>query len=313
MLRYEPASSVDPETLAELWNRCYPEKYRVDGDLIRNLGREHPSYLDDASWVAYDDSLLVGFVEVKSSAADLYSGPVPDIVHIHSLAFLNEVTGTGLIMQVLGMFSDKRIQFGQDNGHFWPGVPEEWEAGFEVLEGLGFQWDGEWHQDVQQDLQGFDYPEATKVLERPGVRMARGRAEDAAVVDEFFRAEFPGRWRYDTLSKFATEPSDIFLLWIADKIEGFAFTQSWESTKHPIAGAVWHHSLGENWGALGPIGVSKRLRGLGLGGAVLVQALNGMRDAGVRQCAIDWTALVDFYGKYGFETSRRYKGMALGV
>ena len=82
--------------------------------------------------------------------------------------------------------------------------------------------------------------------------------------------------------------------------------QDWRH-KMPIGGAVWRLSLGEKWGSLGPIGVATQERGRGLGHALLGSALINLKQRGVRQCIIDWTTLDDFYGKHGFEVSRRYK------
>jgi len=71
--------------------------------------------------------------------------------------------------------------------------------------------------------------------------------------------------------------------------------------------------LGENWGSLGPIGVSAGLRGRGSGHALLGQALSHLRDLGARRTIIDWTGLVDFYGRHGFEVTRRYQYLSLAL
>jgi len=70
------------------------------------------------------------------------------------------------------------------------------------------------------------------------------------------------------------------------------------------------HRLPKPWGQLGPIGVSKDARGKGYGGALLDAGLRYLRDQGVRGCVIDWTDLVDFYGKFGFKPYREYAILA---
>jgi predicted N-acetyltransferase YhbS len=67
------------------------------------------------------------------------------------------------------------------------------------------------------------------------------------------------------------------------------------------------HRLPRPWGQLGPIGVSQDTRGKGYGGALLDAGLRYLRDQGVRGCVIDWTDLVDFYGKFGFKPYRKYQ------
>jgi predicted N-acetyltransferase YhbS len=72
------------------------------------------------------------------------------------------------------------------------------------------------------------------------------------------------------------------------------------------------HRLPKPWGQLGPIGVSKDVRGKGYGGALLDAGLGYLRDQGVRGCVIDWTDLVDFYGKFGFKPYREYAILGKG-
>jgi len=61
------------------------------------------------------------------------------------------------------------------------------------------------------------------------------------------------------------------------------------------------------WGHLGPIGISAAMRGSGYGAAVLDAGLRCLRDVGTAGCVIDWTDLVDFYGKFGFAIYRSYE------
>jgi hypothetical protein len=41
--------------------------------------------------------------------------------------------------------------------------------------------------------------------------------------------------------------------------------------------------------------------------------LEHLRDHGARRTIIDWTGLVDFYGKHGFEVTRTYNYMTLDL
>ncbi|MEZ4581604.1 MAG: hypothetical protein R3A10_08195 [Caldilineaceae bacterium] len=48
-------------------------------------------------------------------------------------------------------------------------------------------------------------------------------------------------------------------------------------------------------------------RGQGLETAVLDAGLRRLHNNGVNGCVIDWTDLVDFYGKFGFAPYRAYQ------
>lgn len=304
-----PCSEINLDRLVEVWNGCLPEAYRVDSELVGRLGRDHACYRDDLSWAVMDGNKVLGFAEVKDPPFSLYDVKDRETLHLHSLAFSSEEAGREVLGRVLDSVGGRRMVFGGDHGHFWPGVPEGWTTGAAVLSGAGFSPHGGDSVDLECDLRTVDF-EATAVapLEAAGVEFRRGSEGDEAELDRFLREEFPGRWRYDVLSRFAVEPGDIFILLVEGRIEGFAFTQSWESRGPAVAGCVWRLDLGEHWGGLGPIGVSAGVRGRGFGGAVLVGALTGLQAAGVRRCIIDWTDLAAFYEKYGFSVARRYGG-----
>ena len=158
--------------------------------------------------------------------------------------------------------------------------------------------------DLERDLNGYQ----PTPFDRAEFRYLR--ANDLPALTEFFEREFPHRWRYDVIRKFSLEEpgSSVFGMFVNGNLEGFALLQQ-AGCVCPIGGAVWHRSLGPNWGSLGPIGISEKIRGQGLGGALLDHALGQLAQDGAAQTIIDWTNLIDFYGKYGFEVTRTYRQM----
>jgi GNAT superfamily N-acetyltransferase len=68
----------------------------------------------------------------------------------------------------------------------------------------------------------------------------------------------------------------------------------------------WEDLLEPSSGGLGPIGIVERLRGRGLGRAFLAASLDMLHARGVRDCVIDWTTLLDFYGAFGFRPWKTY-------
>jgi GNAT superfamily N-acetyltransferase len=60
-------------------------------------------------------------------------------------------------------------------------------------------------------------------------------------------------------------------------------------------------------GGLGPMGLAPDLRGRGLGVVLLDRAMVHLASLGVREMVIDWTILLDFYGRLGFVPLRRYR------
>jgi GNAT superfamily N-acetyltransferase len=55
------------------------------------------------------------------------------------------------------------------------------------------------------------------------------------------------------------------------------------------------------------MGLSPALRGRGLGLALLDRAMVHLASRGADEMVIDWTILLDFYGRLGFTPCRRYR------
>jgi predicted N-acetyltransferase YhbS len=55
--------------------------------------------------------------------------------------------------------------------------------------------------------------------------------------------------------------------------------------------------------------VSEDVRGLGLGLALVAAGVSYLHAKGVRDCSIDWTSLLDFYGQLGFTPWKSYYSM----
>jgi GNAT superfamily N-acetyltransferase len=161
--------------------------------------------------------------------------------------------------------------------------------------------------DLERHLDEYQSP----VESPPNAQFKCLESKDHDLLVDFLDREFPGRWKYDTLYKIRFEgPSCVFVLMVDGSVEGFALIQSAEH-RSPIGGGVWRSSLGASWGALGPIGISERLRGKGYGSALLGAALTELKHRGVQNAIIDWTNLVEFYGKHGFTPTRIYRAMSL--
>ncbi len=116
----------------------------------------------------------------------------------------------------------------------------------------------------------------------------------------------PGRWRYEMEEYLhgGGRISDVMLLWTERGVDGFC-QLTFEDSPRPME-RYYPYSLPRPWGQLGPIGVSEDSRGRGYGAALLDAGLRRLHDNGVNGCVIDWTGLLDFYGKFGFTPYREY-------
>jgi ribosomal protein S18 acetylase RimI-like enzyme len=297
------------EPLLDQWRKTYGDKYLVDAQQLIQKGFQHPNFLPKLSIIKPN-----GFLIAKQDPyGTLFGEPHLNRIHINSIAYASHFDGQQILAEFLRKAPNQPITFGQDQGHFFPGVPEECPELQQLLADHGFEPQGDWANDVEADLAIFNpQPEWLAPLSQNHAEVRPCTSHDIPALEQFLIREFPGRWHYDVAIEKAqkfNEPGGILALWVNQQIHGFAYMQSNSSTQHPTGGFTWHLDLGPNPGSLGPIGISKAVRGTGLGGALLVAGLNHLKQAGVRQCIIDWTSLVDFYGKYGFCVNRRYKAM----
>jgi len=304
---------ADFQALAELWNEFYPSQYWITAAMLESNTVKSPVFDWGVSQIETDESGRVsGFVAFKRSAAGLFKGPSIDQAHLCAIAYRDAKVAVDLVADAKRTLHNRgvnKIVFGADSRHFWPGCPSECGGicGFLMVE--GFEDGGEAH-DLERDLTDYKLP-----YDLPDGYEYRPLAteDDIVALRVFLENEFPGRWLHDTMDKVGVEgPSCVVAAFEGAKVVGFALIQHWEH-KQPIGGAVWHVSMGDNWGSLGPIGVAQDLRGKGLGHGVLGAALLHLKGLGVRKCIIDWTTLDDFYGRHGFEVTRVYRASSLGL
>gem|GEM_PF-577711 len=320
--------ALDFDKLAETWNSFYPHKFRIDGQTLKShtveslvfnpelsLFNETPSghlVSTDGACSEFPGGWIIA---IKDSATpSLYKGQDPDRAHIAAWAS-SKSTQTfpePFLTAVYGAKSSgrKRIAFGMDPDHLLPGVPEEMTELIDQLASTDFNETGRCF-DLERDLQDYVLPEScTRAIHDQKAEVRPCTKSDITNLGNYFKEEFPGRWRHDVMRKVVNddEPDQVYLLLVDGKIEGHAMTQQ-DGCKRPVAGAVWKLDLGADWGALGSIGVSKSERGKGLGNALLGCSLDFLKQKGARQTIIDWTTLGDFYGAHGFEVTRRYINM----
>lgn len=306
-----PFERVSPEALAAAWNQFYPQRFHVSPQLLRANTIDSPLFDWGASIADVEGDRVTGFVAVKKSAAPLYPGPDPDQAHINSLVFSSPTQGVDLLKGTKRLLRNRgiyRLVFGQDSGHFFPGCPKDCPGLFSFLTVEGFEVMGN-AVDLERNLEDYSptKPLPDTVIFRPC------ESADRASLAAFLNREFPGRWTFDTLAMFdRAGPEMIMGLFKDDACEGFALLQM-KGLERPIGGAVWYLDLGQNWASLGPIGVSKKLRGQGLGESLLSAGLLELKSRGAKRTIIDWTTLVDFYGAQGFQVAREYACMALAL
>lgn len=121
---------------------------------------------------------------------------------------------------------------------------------------------------------------ALLAIEKAGVIVRRAQPFELTPVRTFAEREFSMAWADEISVGFANKPVSVFIATSKNKIAGFA---AYECTRRCF---------------FGPIGVAENMRGRGVGKALLLACLFGLRDMGYVYGIIGRAGPIEFYEKY---------------
>ncbi len=305
---------VEIAPLAEVWNRA-AAPHPITYGLIREVTEADPSVRQGDVLAEFDGLRLVAFAVVKQVRKD-YLGceRFRDVGYISLLAVDPDYQGRGIGSRLLAraeahlrQSGATRIVLGGSFHHAVPGLPDSLPAAREFFARRGYELGAKRVWDVQRDVRQFEVPgRVGQDLAAAGVegrvvatRFANSADPEAtASLLEFLHAEFPGRWCRDVAHAFSRldAPAHVMTFFQGRQAVGFA-----QVHVPGTPGCLRWDGFDPDAAAIGPVGVARSLQGKGLGLAVVALAADFLKRKGARRVVIDWTDLVDFYGKLGFE------------
>lgn len=308
--------SHDPEHIrwvVTLWNEAADEDLPISERLLR-YNMKGDSGVTRAGLLAMVGGRAVGFLlySVFPGAPAAIHGGVGGWIEAMAVALAHQRKGIG--RSLLAWAEERivkagaelqRVQAGGGLRFFAPG-PAADSAGEAFFRACGYGYgEDAYVWDTARSLSSYRPPELrdTAAAARPG---AVGQEAD---LTGFLAREFPGRWWWEA-ERFLEEGgriSDFMLLWTEEGVQG-ACRLTFEDSVNPVEG-FFPYRLPRPWGQLGSIGVSAHLRGQGMGLLLLDAGLRRLHDSGVNGCVINWTTLLYFYGKCGFEPYRKWARM----
>ncbi len=241
-----------------------------------------------------------GFIGVKVSKEDeIY----PDTAWISIFAVRQDMRHEGIgssllehALQRLALHGIKRVYLGQDYNNFFSGIPSPNEENIGFFKSEEFWINDVDHYDLEagivtnEKIEDFD----TEKFEK-NYRIAVYDGQKIELLD-FLKREFPGRWEFEAETALTDGKSwEEIVLLLSCRTE-------------TVVGYCMLDGVGKEYGGLGPIGIAKEIRGKHVGDYILRESLMQLRKLGVKTVNIDWTILKDFYGQFGFEPARTYRG-----
>ena len=294
------------DALAALWNSALPASLAVTGAFVRynvrpSAGVHRRLFVGEVG-EALAGAVLATVLHGEPSVNTQGEGWI-DLVAV-APAHQRRGVGRALLATAeawLAAQSCTQVCIGAGPRPFMPGVPDPSDpVDFFVACGyalLGSTWD------MAANLAGYMPPDPVREIAGI-VRPATPRHVDDLLL--FLHREFPGRWRYEAemFMADAGRLSDYMLLWTERGVDGCCLLTFPDSVR-PME-RYYPYQLPKPWGQLGSIGVSADRRGQGYGTALLDAGLRRLHDNGINGCVVDWTHLVDFYARFGFERYRSY-------
>jgi GNAT superfamily N-acetyltransferase len=310
-----PFNTADPthlEAAAQVWNAACGPELPISAQFVAYNVRPCAGGAQ-AGRLAFDGGAVVGFalaslVDGEPLVTSENTGWI-DALAVAPTAQHNGCGGELLnwAERWLAERGRTQINLGGSLRPFAPGLPEELgRLDFYTRRGYVERYMA---YDMAANLATYTPPPAVRDVDA-AARPAQPGQEEALL--GFLRREFAGRWRYEAEDHLrqGMRISDFMLLWTTRGVDGCCLL-TFQDSGHPLE-RFYPYRLPKPWGQLGSIGISEDCRGKGYGAVLLDAGLRRLHNNGVNGCVIDWTGLVDFYGKFGFEVYRAYHCLRKG-
>lgn len=298
------------DDMVKLWNENFKQAYHVTNKMILNKIFHDRDTFFEGSFLLLDSGKLAGFIvsKVNRGALPEYDNCAWISTLVVDRNYQNRGFGKELFQRAeeeLYRYGTEKIIFGGEFDNFFSGIPDPSSRSLGFFAGRGFILNNDEHYDLSADISKINFDDFQIDLNKTDDYCTREMT--LAQKDKlscFFDDTFPGRWKTEVFEylEHGGDPRNVLILWNQEKIVGFCKIFISEGKDDLTA------SRGESWGSLGPIGISKDIRGKGLGNRILNDSLRFLQKRGARNVIIDWTILKDFYGQFGFNPLRTYRG-----
>ena len=293
----------DIEWVYQLWNRSFGPKWALEQSVLGNrIGAATMVHVAETHGMPVAIS-VVGYRETQTAGLLLIMvepGSRGQGIGKKLLTYVERALATVGVRQLT-------LGFGSAGGYFWPGVPVDQLSAWPFFRRNGWQ-----ERERSFDLVHRFQPHVTpswvhEQLARTGTMLRLANAEDAQALTKFEEANFP-IWAPFFRTTFQEEGYRNILL--AQDIGGAIVGTLLLQTDGPV---LWSRALGVRFGSLSVLGVAPEQQGRGTGIALAATAMEIIKQRGGSGCYIQWTGLVDWYGKLGTEIWSEYRMSSKGL
>lgn len=299
--------------IAGFWNREIGDVFPMREALWEQNTFDDLNLIEEASVAFTEAGELAGLIVAKRFQEQSEAAMQWDIGWIQCLLVSRKMRGLGLGERLLKHAEDilllagvQEIRLGRDPWHYFPGIPAE-----DTDTACWFERRGYRRESVETDLLRRIKGETLyELANAPELYRVLGR-EDLPALTNFLKESFTGRWHYEALRYLETGAGgrEFVGFFIEGTLKGFCRIN--DSKSPLIAQNVYWSPLFEGeLGGIGPLGIARNVRGHQYGLDLVKAAANELMRRGADSIVIDWTQLVPFYEKLGFNIWKQYITMA---
>ena len=296
----------DLKTITDIWNKEYQLIFPISYALMeRNTNN---AYLE-ASFIVKENEEIAGFIISKiydnSYCKETYEefGWISLIYVVPK--FRQKGIGTALLEKAENEFIklNKTILFiGKDFYNFFPGLPIDLKRYLEWFKKRGY----ERLYNTCDLIKNKDIPIP---LRNDHIKFVLGNSVPKNQIIDFISANWPGRWTQEAIDYFECggEGKEYLIGLDGEKVCAFAKLGFPNTPTKLISYSLTWRDKFDFLGGIGPLGVDKSYRGQSIGYDLVAKATNTLLENGAGNIIIDWTNLLDFYRKFGFEVWKTYE------
>ncbi|MDZ5473699.1 GNAT family N-acetyltransferase [Bacillus sp. 31A1R] len=295
--------------LVELWNKECSLDFPMREELFIQNSFQDLNINQEGSVICLNDqNVVVGFVIAKSWLEEIDVKMPDHIGWIQVLLVDSDYRRMGIGSTLLSKAEAalqstniSKILLGRDPWHYFPGIPELYESVQNWFENRGYTREGKEADLICKTA----YQEEVKL---ENVTFNVLQLDDRERFLSFLNRCFPGRWEYEAVKYFemgGTGREFVTLIKNGDII-GFCRIND-DQSPYIAQNVYWAPLLDERIGGIGPLGIDRNERKNGYGLAIVQEAIHQLNKRNIHTIVIDWTGLVNFYGKLHFNIWKEYR------
>ena len=315
-IEYKNYNNIYTTDVIKLWNNEVGYIYPITDKMFNQNINNCKYFNNDCSFVAFHNNKLIGFILGKIYDNNEIMSKYIDSSFISLIYVSREYRKKGIGSKLLEAFEKyvidrniKKIMLVSDIDCFFPGIPNDFDnltdvffrkRGYNVsyythdlVKNLTIDDKIMYNRYANDNTLDYEFRYCTK--------------DDEKIVKEFFKECFYGRWYYEVIEYFNfNEFSEEYLIALdGNKVIGFLRLNKQRIDKISY-NIMWSNRFEKLMG-IGPLGVNPNYRKQGIATRLLLKGLNDGYTDGFTHAMIDWTGLVAYYQKFGFETWKCYQ------